>query len=75
MSKFRIWEESWLFDIFDSSFQKLSEVGKYMPESIHKVWIVKPNWLFHTLFAIIKPFINPDTVAKVFENEIQEISH
>ncbi len=41
------------------------EMSKYAPERIHQIFIIKPNWLYHALFALVKPFMHPDTVSKV----------
>jgi len=45
--------------------QRLMEMAKYAPERISQIFVVKPNWLYHVLFAVIKPFMHPDTMAKI----------
>jgi len=45
--------------------KKLMEISSHAPERIHQIFVVKPNWLYYTLFALIKPFMHPDTVAKI----------
>lgn len=48
---------------FISKFSQLIEAN--YPERICNILILNPNWLFNTLFSIVKPFMDPATVKKV----------
>lgn len=40
-------------------------IQSYYPERLHKLYLVKPNWIFRLLFTILKPFIDPKTRSKI----------
>jgi len=59
--------------------KKLIELARFYPERVGHIYIVNPNWLFHVLFAIVKPFMDPVTLGKVvmttsnFQEEFRNI--
>ncbi len=46
--------------------QRLFDVGgHFFPESIWKIYVVNAPFLFRSMWAMVKPWIHPITVAKV----------
>ncbi len=38
----------------------------FYAERLHKVYILHINWVFKTIYALVKPFISARTTEKVF---------
>lgn len=43
----------------------VSSLQNYYPERAHRVFVMNPNLLFHTMFTLVKPFLNDKTKEKI----------
>jgi len=58
------------FSIFNAppmntSMETLSILQNHYPERLHKAYFIRPPWIFSTFWAMISPFVDPVTKAKM----------
>lgn len=52
----------------------ISKFQNYYPEKVLRIFVLHPNFLFKTLFAVIKPFLNARTSEKIkIVNKLNEL--
>lgn len=43
----------------------VSSLQNYYPERTHRVHVLHSNWFYHTIFALVKPFLHANTRNKI----------
>lgn len=58
--------------------QQASKIGQdYYPETMGKLFVLNPPWLFNTVWSVIKGYLDPATVEKIhiLTDEKQLLEH
>lgn len=48
-----------------TSIETVNILQNYYPERLHKAYCIRPPWIFNTFWAMISPFIDPNTKSKI----------